>query len=272
MSSHQAHSAVGVVVDSGGRAVPAPSDAEVGYDPRPSALLAIGSAAHLCRPRHLAQIAALVVRLAVGYCPRCVRALLPLVCPLMPSASYGMFFATFDITRRLGLRVKSVVSRRLGGPVDGSAQGAESKAAELRAAAIAPPSQTPTSARLAQALTIVTGGVVAAHLAELSGRPFRACQRYAGTATAEREKMRAAGKPVPDRYKRPIRFVWREHGLRAFTHRDDAPLAAKHQAEAQAKGGLQIVARFAGRVVWRVASVGPWGLGFLMFAWIGGEV
>lgn len=187
-------------------------------------------------------------------------------------ASYGIFFATFDITRRVGLRVKSVMSRRAGGPVDGSAQGAESKAAELRAAAIAPPSQTPTSARLAQAVTIVTGGVVAAHFAEISGRPFRACQRYAGTATAERARQEAAGKPVSERYRRPIRYVWQQHGLRAFLHRDEPPLAAKHQAEAQAKGVIGVAARVAGRVVWRIASVGPWGLGFLMFAWIGGEV
>ncbi|BEI90390.1 uncharacterized protein CcaverHIS019_0304600 [Cutaneotrichosporon cavernicola] len=186
--------------------------------------------------------------------------------------SYSVFFATFDVTRRVGVRVKAVMSRRAGGPVDGSAANAEDEAAELRAAARAPPSQTPTSARLAQALTIVTGGVVAAHLAEISGRPFRACQRYASTATAESLRFHEAGKAVPYRCKHPLKYVWRHHGLRGFFHRDDAPLAAKHKAEAKAKGPLQVAARLAGRVVWRVASVGPWGIGFLVFAWIGGEV
>lgn len=191
---------------------------------------------------------------------------------LTSSASYSIFFATFDVTRRVGVRVKSVMSQRAGGPVDGSAADAEDEAAALRAAALAPPSQTPTSARLAQALTIVTGGVVAAHFAEISGRPFRACQRYASTANAERLRLQDAGKAVPDRYLHPVKYVWQHHGLRGFMHRDEAPLAAKHQAEAKSRGPLRMVARVAGRVAWRVASVGPWGIGFLVFAWIGGEV
>jgi hypothetical protein len=218
----------------------------------------------------MAQVATVVDRVALGSWSRCVR--MSRGVPLTSSASYSIFFATFDITRRVGLRVKSVMSRRAGGPVDGSAADAEDEAAELRAAAAAPPSQTPTSARLAQAVTIVTGGVVAAHFAEISGRPFRACQRYASTAKAERLRLQEAGKAVPARYLHPIKYVWQHHGMRAFMHRDEAPLAAKHKAEAKAQGPLRVMARVAGRVVWRVASVGPWGIGFLVFAWIGGEV
>lgn len=189
----------------------------------------------------------MVVRLALGDNPRCVS---PFASIAETSVSYSIFFATFDITRRTGLRVKRAVSAQLGADVQvGDA-----------------PQRTLKRARIAQAGTIVGGGIIAASLAEAAGRPFRAFQRLSQQAARERDRLKAEGQVVPERYKSPIRTAWRAHGLRAFYHRDAIEIHARPT------GVVNVFAGAAQRAAWRVAAVGPWGLGFLVFAWLGGEV
>ncbi|KAL1407155.1 hypothetical protein Q8F55_006569 [Vanrija albida] len=182
------------------------------------------------------------------------------------AVSYSIFFATFDLTRRVALRVKAIVTASVEkekGIIE-VAKCAKAAPGELPARA---PSETPTKARLAQAFTIVAGGVAAASAAELAGRPFRAGQRYSGLAAAERQRLSKAGKPIPWRYEHPIRYAWQKHGMRAYFHREGV-----HETPKTAATHGNRFVRALTRVGWRLASVGPWGFGFLVFAWIGGEV
>lgn len=243
-----------------------------------------------------------------------------------PRFSYSIFFATFDLTRRLGLRVKAVTTAHvLENLVKGDKLSAEdteklrkvvketeeveaevvkekSKKAVLPAAqpgvqggvsppnehkhyqtpygpvpkvpktlspleqvaAARPPSETPTAARVAQAVTIVLGGVAAASAAELSGRPFRKARRLAMRAQVERSNL-PPGTPADFKLKHPVLSFYRENGLRGFFKTDKPP-------QPPAKGLSGIALRICSRIGWRIAAMGPWGAGFLIFAWIGGEV
>lgn len=166
------------------------------------------------------------------------------------AVSYSIFFATFDITRRVGLRVKAICTRK------------HDPSISTAAAMAAKPSDTPTHARLAQAGTIVAGGIIAAAAAEAAGRPFRQCSRICALAAAERGKLPPGAGAVPERYRHPIRWAYRRRGLRFFFH------STLHHEEHK---GSRVV-RLLSRAGWKVASVTPWGVGFLVFAWIGGEV
>ncbi|TXT05050.1 hypothetical protein VHUM_03870 [Vanrija humicola] len=181
------------------------------------------------------------------------------------AVSYSIFFATFDLTRRVALRVKAVVTAAVE-KEQGIIETAKSTAGPDTLPP-RPPSQTPTTARLAQAVTIVAGGVAAASAAEFAGRPFRAAQRYSGLAASERTRLSKAGKPIPWRYEHPIRYAWQKHGMRAYCHREGV-----HETPKTAAAHGNRFVRALTRVGWRLASVGPWGFGFLVFAWIGGEV
>lgn len=110
------------------------------------------------------------------------------------------------------------------------------------------PSQTPTVARVAQATTIVAGGITASLVAEMAGRPFKACQRISQNATESSAH--------------PIRDVYRTQGSRPFLFPDAVKMTPQSKRLSQV----------AKRVGWRLAAVGPWGLGFLVWAWVGGEV
>lgn len=68
----------------------------------------------------------------------------------------------------------------------------------------------------------------------------------------------ARGNPVVETYK--------AHGLRPFFRKDGVMPAT---SDGQLERGL---ARMAKRFGWRLAAVGPWGAGFLVWAWVGGEV
>lgn len=179
--------------------------------------------------------------------------------------SYGVFFAAFDITRRVGLRVKAL----FGGGID--AQWSEVFAINWKNddSATAAPGQSPTVARVAQATTIVTGGVLASLGAELAGRPFKACQRFMQQAKAEA----GTGPDGLGSAKAPNRVlqVWRTRGLRPFL-RPDGALASAATPAGQAMAQTGRVSRVLKRVGWRMAAVGPWGFGFLVWAWVGGEV
>lgn len=107
----------------------------------------------------------------------------------------------------------------------------------------------PTSARVAQATTIVVGGVTASLAAEIAGRPFRACQRIMQTESS----MSA----------RPIMATYRAHGIRPFISSGIQPQLDMTKSRAR---------RAAQRIGWRLAAVGPWGFGFLVWAWVGGEI
>ena len=83
------------------------------------------------------------------------------------------------MTRRVGLRVKAFVAGQTdqawGNFVVFDREDASDFAGELPRGTIT--SNAPTSARVAQAVTIVGGGVAASYLAELVGRPVKTCQR-----------------------------------------------------------------------------------------------
>ena len=154
--------------------------------------------------------------------------------------SYGVFFAAFDMTRRAGLRVKAL----FGGNVQTEWSNFIAYDQHDRGT-----TATPTRARIAQATTIVAGGVLASLSAEMAGRPFRACQRISQQATAGGQQR--------------IISVLRTQGLRPFL-RPDRPASQPDKERG--------MVRAAKRMGWRMAAVGPWGLGFLVWAWVGGEI
>ena len=172
--------------------------------------------------------------------------------------SYSVFFAAFDVTRRAGLRAKAF----FGGPTSTSYHDIlsftlpDSPAAKRQEA---DRQATPTVARVAQATTIVAGGVGASLAAEVAGRPFRVCQRIIQAA-------KAAPGPRIRLAEHPVLQLYRARGLRPFL-RPDEPLQPTPELLQQSR--LQ---RGLKRVGWRLAAVGPWGFGFLVWAWVGGEV
>lgn len=164
--------------------------------------------------------------------------------------SYSCFFAAFDMTRRMGLRVKAFFGGGVPGDWDNFITlGFLATSAE--------PSSTPTVARVAQATTIVTGGVIASLAAEMAGRPFKACQRMMQQAKHSGSSTRSF---------EPIVQAYKNRGLRPFLHPNDA---LTYSTSASLDSRLR---RSLKRVGWRLAAVGPWGMGFLVWAWVGGEV
>lgn len=170
----------------------------------------------------------------------------------MNRLSYGVFFAAFDITRRCGLRMKALFGGStnpewnnlltITRPSDDIASNGGPKA-------------TPTRARVAQATTIVAGGVTASILAEIAGRPFRTCQRLmTEQAHASGSGLLVRGNPVLEMYRR--------QGIRPFLRKDGTAMIIRERG----------VGQMAKRLGWRLAAVGPWGFGFLVWAWVGGEV
>ena len=178
------------------------------------------------------------------------------------SLSYSVFFAAFDLTRRAGLRVKAF----FGGPklyeyhniLSWTHPQSEEEYRKVQDARDA----TPTRARLAQAATIVAGGVFASLAAEVAGRPFRACRKI-----MQASKAAASASPTTRLPKgpHPILMVYRQQGLRPFLNPDNPILKGPKQIQRPLR---QAMARFG----WRLAAVGPWGAGFLVWAWVGGEV
>ena len=60
----------------------------------------------------------------------------------------------------------------------------------------------------------------------------------------------------------PVMEMYRSQGLRPFLRKDGA------NAIVRQRGVGQMVKRLG----WRLAAVGPWGFGFLVWSWVGGEV
>ncbi|ODO06479.1 hypothetical protein L198_01711 [Cryptococcus wingfieldii CBS 7118] len=224
--------------------------------------------------------------------------------------SYSCFFATFDVTRRVGLRVKGMFGGNIehdwdnifildfdgnahddsiSSPSPPPSNNTSSSLPTYRPTGDQP--QAPTLARVAQAATIVTGGVLASLLAQAAGRPFRECQRIMQLDDREWARRAAKGemmarrphfwqallKPRPGARPHPILNTLQTKGLRPFIRSEgefkSAQMKRELAQEAQAQGKLRgMVGTVVKRVGWRVASVGPWGCGFLVWAWIGGEV
>lgn len=179
--------------------------------------------------------------------------------------SYGVFFASFDVTRRCGLRVKAL----FGGQSDPNWSNILSitttNPSTYPSSTSSDPSSsrtpTPTRARVAQATTIVAGGVTASILAEIVGRPFRTCQRLMTEHQHPDTRPSVAGKG----FRNPVFELYKSQGLRPFFR--------KHGAlSAPVKSGERGLGRMMKRFGWRLAAVGPWGAGFLVWAWVGGEV
>jgi len=170
--------------------------------------------------------------------------------------SYSVFFAAFDMSRRVGLRVKALS----GGDTQSDWNNilvldlADTRRVETTA--------TPTGARIAHATTIVTGGIAASLAAEAAGRPFRACQRI---------MLQARAADVMTRHPNPIVHAYRTQGLHPFLHPDEPPPSATKPIESALMKDMRMM-RIAKRVGWRLAAVGPWGFGFLVWSWVGGEV
>jgi len=182
---------------------------------------------------------------------RCVSLSSLLISMLIRRLSYGVFFAAFDITRRCGLRMKALFGGStnpdwnniltITRPGDDTITDGSPKA-------------TPTRARVAQATTIVAGGITASILAEIAGRPFRTCQRLMT------EKANAPGRLSQWN---PVLEMYKNQGVRPFLRKDTgASMAIKER-------GVGLMVK---RLGWRLAAVGPWGFGFLVWAWVGGEV
>ncbi|WVN85969.1 uncharacterized protein L203_101127 [Cryptococcus depauperatus CBS 7841] len=198
---------------------------------------------------------------------------------------YSCFFAAFDVTRRVGLRVKQFY----GGDIQqewinlGDSQcSPKTRTIAYRPCLDRP--QAPVKARLAQAVTIVTGGILASVLAQIIGRPFRICQRIMMLDEFQRIKVRnlqaqmqsqtqpqsisTFPEALHNRHSHPILDVYRQKGLRPFIQ-SSAQIQSAQMEKELTKEKLSRALR---RIGWRVASVGPWGLGFLVWAWVGGEV
>jgi hypothetical protein len=168
--------------------------------------------------------------------------------------SYSVFFAAFDMTRRIGLRVKAL----FGGPIQTEWSGFLSINTHRSATPVntTKPESTPTIARIAQATTIVTGGIAASLAAEVAGRPIRACQRILDS------NPRTAGQA------NPVFQALRTRGLRPFlTNPSNEPMYAASDVASRSTA-LRIMKKLG----WKMAAVGPWGFGFLVWAWVGGEV
>ncbi|EIW73170.1 hypothetical protein M231_07448 [Tremella mesenterica] len=193
--------------------------------------------------------------------------------------SYGTFFAAFDMTRRVGLRVKAffgggiqpdwenfIILDTPTAPSNIASSSTTTPFPSSRLPVKADPSSAPTVARVAQAATIVSGGIVASLLAEMIGRPFRACQKIMHSANSDISYPPSSSSISFRRH--PVYYTYRTQGLRPFLHPDDPPsskISGSQIHEIRFRRALT-------RVGWRLAAVGPWGFGFLVWAWVGGEV
>ncbi|KAJ9113656.1 hypothetical protein QFC22_005965 [Naganishia vaughanmartiniae] len=189
------------------------------------------------------------------------------------AVGYGLFFASFDVSRRAGLAVKAWLT-----PV-----GRRTLAPKEAADAMHPEPLAPTSARIAQALCLVTGGISASFLAEFIGRPIRriedlykARERQASGLHFASCPTRGVVKPFNSASDRIVSNALREHGLRYFfrspaTYHGPVALQEARKTGQKVVPDRRMVARLQ-RFGWRLIGVGPWGFGFLIFAYLGGEV
>jgi hypothetical protein len=186
---------------------------------------------------------------------------------------YGLFFASFDLSRRAGLAVKAWLT-----PVEKRTLSPKEAADTMN-----PEPLAPTSARIAQALCLVTGGISASFLAEFVGRPIRriedlvrAKERQATGLHFAARPTRGAVRPFSAGSDRIVLNTLREHGVRWF-FRSPAEYHGPVAVQEAQKTGQRIAKRVTigarlQRFGWRMVGVGPWGFGFVVFAYLGGEI
>ena len=168
--------------------------------------------------------------------------------------------------------------------------------------------KAPTRARLAQAGVLVLGGISASFLAEFITRPARKVEDLAKLAanraapstlefTTLNPPSHHSGQTRPTTTTTPtptttttttaatsngkvwplVKATWKREGIHGF-FRDPATLHTPLQASSSSPSGatrltmLDKVKTTATRFGWRLVGVGPWGIGFVIFAYLGGEV
>jgi hypothetical protein len=186
---------------------------------------------------------------------------------------YGLFFASFDLSRRAGLAVKAWLT-----PPEKRTLSPKEAADTMN-----PEPLAPTSARIAQALCLVTGGISASFLAEFVGRPIRriedlvrAKERQATGLHFAARPTRGAVRPFSAGSDRIVLNTLKEHGVRWF-FRSPAEYHGPVAVQEAQKTGQRIAKRVTigarlQRFGWRMVGVGPWGFGFVVFAYLGGEI
>lgn len=208
------------------------------------------------------------------------------------AVAYGVFFAAFDVSRRTGLAVKVMTTER----VTGRKIVSSDEVMATPAGALLTP-LAPTSARLAQAVCLVTGGISASLLAEYVSRPFRILED--AWKTQERTASGLSFRPSPThgsaaktgrtrpfngrdvRPRKLVSEIYHSQGVRGFfrnpadlhplkPRRADAP--PTNRADLSTSTKRSAITQRLSRLGWRLVGVGPWGFGFLVFAYLGGEV
>jgi hypothetical protein len=196
---------------------------------------------------------------------------------------YALFFSTFDVSRRVGLAVKAwLTPEDTVVLMDPTASGLGGRTGEVVDEYGLHPT-SPTRARLAQAACLVTGGISASFLAEFVTRPIRKIEDLAKIKENRAPGLEFKAKPTRIRgIVRPfqgsilplIKATFKQEGLNGFFKNPTelhTPLSEKASSRRPVKGLERIKMRMT-RFGWRLIGVGPWGVGFVMFAYLGGEV
>lgn len=194
---------------------------------------------------------------------------------------YALFFSTFDIFRRTGLAVKAWLTPEDQLVLVGSEYGRVGTGEIVDEFGLHP--KAPTRARLAQAACLVTGGITASFLAEFATRPMRKIEDLAKTKQkrapglefkARPTRIRGLVRPFQASVLPMIRSTYRSEGLGAF-FRNPAELHTPLTDKAGGKmstGSVRGVRMRLKRFGWRLVGVGPMGVAFFIFAYVGGEV
>lgn len=199
---------------------------------------------------------------------------------------YALFFSTFDVSRRVGLAVKAWLTPDEQLVLVGDQSSLVGSGELVDEYGLHP--KAPTRARLAQAACLVTGGISASFLAEYATRPMRRIEELAKLkhtrapglefkAQAKPTRIGGLVRPFQSEVLPLIRSTLRKEGLRGFFKSPaelGTPLSDRPGGMTAPRSG-RVVERVKvrlTRVGWRLIAVGPHGLAFLVFAYLGGEV
>lgn len=162
---------------------------------------------------------------------------------------FSLFFAVFDISRRTALHVRSTVEERQ-----------RSLHPELMRELDRQHKST-SAMRVAHGITLVSGGVIAGVGYELIGRPFDVMKQLVYRNDVHRRT--STDPPVP--HSRFILEKLRERGMLYF-------FRAPQSAVSDPTPDSNVLSRRCFAVLRTLARVGPWGVGFLVWEAIGGEL
>ena len=197
---------------------------------------------------------------------------------------YAFFFSTFDISRRVGLAVKAWLTPDDQLVLVGNEYGRVGSGELVDEYGLHP--KAPTRARLAQAACLVTGGITASFLAEYATRPMRKIEdlvklketRAPGLEFKARPtRIRGLVRPFQSTVLPMLRSTLRTEGLGGFFRNPaelHTPLSSRPggMTAPRPMRGMERVKMRLTRFGWRLVAVGPHGLAFLVFAYLGGEV